>query len=263
MRQARRPIKDSAVPSSDTIKQTHLVTHAVLIGLTPLIPLPILDDLVKNYFKRRLFRVLAAANGRELTAADLKDLTAERSRGCLLGCVAQAIIYPAKRLFRKIFFFLEWKRAVDLTSYYLHFGYLLDYAMRARPDAPAIADIRTAAEVRAAIDAVCREAPIKPVESAVAGSFRQSRNVLRRAARLLEQSLRRVAGRPDQEQVAQVVEEVEPAEEREVAGLVSKLRQALLDIPEEHFQNLRAQLASRLKLAPDAAGGLKQTPPAG
>ena len=252
------------MPSSDAIKQTNLITHAVLIGLTPLIPLPILDDLVKNYFKRRLIRVLASANGRELTAADLKSLMEERGRGCLSGCLAQALIYPLKRLFRKIFFFLEWKRAVDLTSYYLHFGYLLDYALRARPNnAPAIADLKTAAEVGAAIDAVCREAPIKPVESAVSASFRQSRNVLRRAARLLEQSLRRIAGRPDQEQVAQVVEEVEPAEEREVAGLVSKLRQSLTDIPDEHFQNLRAQLESRLGLAPDAASGLNQTPPAG
>lgn len=242
------------MPSAETIKQTNLITHAVLIGLTPLIPLPILDDLVKDYLKRRLFRALASANGRDLSAEDLRVLSEERSAGCLRGCLAQALIFPLKRIFRKIFFFLEWKRAVDLTSYYLHFGYLLDYALRERANAPAVADMKSAAEVRDAIDAVCREAPIKPIESAVSASFRQSRKVLRGAARLLEGSLRRLAGRPDREQVAQAVEEVEPAEEREVAGVVSKLRQALTDIPDEHFQTLRAQLEARLGLAPAAHG---------
>ena len=36
--------------------QKLIITHAVLTGLTPLIPVPIVDDLVKSYFQRRLVR---------------------------------------------------------------------------------------------------------------------------------------------------------------------------------------------------------------
>jgi hypothetical protein len=42
-----------------------LVTHAVLTGLTPLIPVSLVDDLVKSYFRKRLVRTLAASVGRD------------------------------------------------------------------------------------------------------------------------------------------------------------------------------------------------------
>ena len=54
--------------------QRGLVTHAVLVGLTPLIPVPVVDDLTKNYFRRRLVRRLAASSGRGLTEAELGAL---------------------------------------------------------------------------------------------------------------------------------------------------------------------------------------------
>ena len=47
-------------------QQRGLVTYSVLAGLTPLIPVPFVDDLVKNYFRRRLLRSLAAEAGRAL-----------------------------------------------------------------------------------------------------------------------------------------------------------------------------------------------------
>src|SRR5436305_880777 len=42
--------------------QRGLIAHAVLAGLTPLIPVPVVDDLAKNYFRRRLVRRLAEAS---------------------------------------------------------------------------------------------------------------------------------------------------------------------------------------------------------
>lgn len=38
--------------------QRLIITHAVLTGSIPLIPIPIVDDLVKSYFQRRLVREL-------------------------------------------------------------------------------------------------------------------------------------------------------------------------------------------------------------
>ncbi|HEX8117394.1 MAG TPA: hypothetical protein VF521_08980, partial [Pyrinomonadaceae bacterium] len=170
-------------------QQHVLITHAVLTGLTPLIPVPLVDDLVKNYFRKRLVRSLAASAGRVLSEDELDALVSERGGGCMRGCVSTVLVYPLKAVFRKIFYFLEWKRAADLTSRTYHFGYLVGHALRRRESAPSLLDAHGARAVNEAVEAVCREAPIKPLESAVGGTFRKSKGVLRAAAALLSRSL--------------------------------------------------------------------------
>jgi hypothetical protein len=222
-----------------------LLTHAVLTGLTPLIPVPLLDDLVKSYFRKRLVRSLAASAGRALSGEELEALTSEGEGGCLRGCVVSVIVYPLKKLFRKIFFFLEWKRAVDLTSRTYHFGHLVGHALRRRGNAPSLLDAHGARAVSDAIAAVCREAPIKPLESAVGGTFRKSKDVLRGAAALLSRSVRREPPQP--ERVARAIESVEPEEERELKPVVTRLQRSLASVPEEHFRALRENLEARLR----------------
>jgi hypothetical protein len=227
-------------------EQGSLVTYAVLTGLTPLIPVPVVDDVVKGYFRRRLVRALAAARARQLADAEVAALADERGEGCLRGCAVQAVVYPLKRIFRKIFYFLEWKRAVDLTSQTYHFGYLVGCALDAGAGRSLI-DAYGAERVGAAVAAVCREAPIKPVEGAVGGTFRQSRKALGAAASLLGQSLRRLTGRARANEVAEAIAEVEPREAREVEPVVTRLRAALASVPQSHFNDLRARLEEKLK----------------
>ena len=229
--------------------QTGLVTYAVLTGLTPLIPVPVLDDVVKGYFRRRLVRAQAAARGRALDEREVAALAAEGGQGCLRGCVVQALVYPLKKIFRKVFFFLEWKRAADLTSQTYHFGYLVGYALERRADGATLLDAHGAERVGAAVAAVCREAPIKPVERAVTGTFGQSRKALSAAAALLGQSLRRLTGRAPAPEVARALEEVEPREAREVEPVVTRLQRSLATVPEEHFRDLRARLEEKLNAA--------------
>jgi hypothetical protein len=228
--------------------QRGLVAHAVLVGLTPLIPVPVVDDLAKNYFRRRLVRRLAAASGRSLSDAELGALLKERERGCVRGCLTAVLVYPLKATFRKVFYFLEWKRAVDLASRTYHFGYLVGYALRPREGGASLVDLCGAEAVSRAIQTVCREAPIKPVEAAVAGTFRGSRRVLRAAANLLASPLRRLAGRAHPEEVAEAIERVEPEEEREIEPVVTRLQRSIGSVPEEHFRSLREQLDARLGL---------------
>jgi hypothetical protein len=240
--------EQGALQSQEQGNQRSLITHAVLTGLTPLIPVPLLDDLVKSYFRKRLVRSLAAANGRALSEEDLEALASEREGGCLRGCLLTALVYPLKAVFRKVFYFLEWKRAVDLTSRTYHFGYLVGYSMRRREDGPSLLDLRGARDVSDAIRAVCREAPIKPLEGAVGGTFRKSKHVLRAAASLLAGSLRRLAGRARPEHVAEAIEQVEPEEEREIEPVVTRLQRSIASVPEDHFRALRARLNARLGL---------------
>ncbi len=232
--------------STPTKTQRTIATHAVLAGLTPLIPVPVVDDLANTYFRQRLVRSLAAARGRTLTAKDAEALAAERESGCLAGCAGTLLVYPLKKVFRKIFFFLEWKRAVDLASRTYHFGYLVDHLFAERLDETSG---RSAADIGAAIDAVCREAPIKPLEAAVGATFRQSRSVLSAGAKLLERSLRRVVGRKKKEEAGRAVESIESEEERQIEPVVTRLQRSVEAIPDEHFRRLREQLAARLTKA--------------
>jgi hypothetical protein len=243
--------QDSLQAGEPGARQRVLVTHAVLAGLTPLIPLPLVDDLLKGYFRKRLVRSLAASAGRALSEEELDALAAERGGGCLGGCLTTVLVYPLRAVFRKIFYFLEWKRAADVTSRTYHFGYLVGHALRPRAGAPSPLDLRGARAVNEAIEAVCREAPIKPLEAAVGGTFRRSKGVLRGAAALLAGSLRRAPARPDE--VAAAVERVEPDEERELDPVVTRLQRSIASVPEDHFRSLRDALDARLGLPPGGA----------
>lgn len=231
----------------DVGRQRGLVTHAVLVGLTPLIPVPLLDDLVKNYFRRRMVRSLAASAGRNLNEEELDALVSEAERGCLTGCLMAVLVYPLKAIFRKVFYFLEIKRAVDLASRTYHFGYVISYAMRPREGGASALDLYGAKAVNEAAQGACREAPIKPVEAAIGSTFRKSRNILRGAAALLAASLRRVTGRAQAERVAEAIEEIEPEEERELEPVVTRIQRSISAVPEEHFRDLRTRFDALLE----------------
>lgn len=231
--------------------QRILITHAVLVGLTQLIPIPVLDNLAKSYFRKRLVRGLAAAEGRALSDAELDALVAERRN--LNGFLLSALLYPLKVAFRTLFYFLTLKRAAALSSRTYHFGYLVGYAMRSRTDGGSLLDLHGARDVNDAIEYLCRKFPIKPLESAFDSSFRQSKRALRAGAVFLAGSLRRLTGLALPEQVAEAIAQIESNEEREIEPVVTCLQRSIASIPEEYFQTLCAQLDTRLGLSPDVA----------
>jgi hypothetical protein len=226
-------------------KQKLIITHALLTGLTPLIPVPIVDDLVKSYFQRRLVRQLARVYAINPTEQEVRTLADDPSSGCLTGCLGGALLLPFKLIFRKLFFFLEWKRAADTVSRTFHQGYLLDCALQLGwyPDQ------RNATDVRGAIDAVCREVGTGPVERAVSATLAQSKTTLISAANLLQRSLSSISGRPDAERVASAAEAVEAEEEREMEGVIEKLQKSIQSVPEGYFNNLRARLGACLRIS--------------
>jgi hypothetical protein len=228
----------------DAGNQKLITTHAVLTGLTPLIPVPIVDDLVKSYFQRRLVRKLARAYSINLSEQDIRMLADDPSSGCLKGCLAGAFLLPFKLVFRKLFMFLEWKRAVDTVSHTYHHGYLLDCALQQGW----FPQHRSAVELRAAIDSVLRETGTGPLERAVSLTLRQSKSTLKSAASLLRRSLRNISGKPDEERVAIAAEAVEAEEEREIEGVISRLQHSIESIPSGYFDGLKARLAAQLNV---------------
>jgi len=228
----------------EVANQRLIVTHAVLTGLTPLIPVPIVDDLVKSYFQRRLVRDLTRVYAVTLTGQEVKTLAGESGSGCLAGCLGGALLLPFKLIFRKLFFFLEWKRAADTVSRTFHQGYLLDCALK-EGWFPGHCN---AFELRAAIDLVCRDVGTGPVGRAVSLTLAQSKATLKSAAALLTNSLKRVSGKADAERVARAAEAVEAEEEKKIEGVISNLQKSIQSVPEGYFNNLRERLAAGLRV---------------
>jgi hypothetical protein len=221
--------------------QRLLVTHAVLTGLTPLIPVPFLDDLVKAYFQRRLVRRLGERHGVALAPDEVSALADDPSSGCLSGCVVTLVLYPIKKLFRKIFFVLEWKRAVDTASRTYHRGLLYDYAL-----GEGLVEKHAPPAVRASADAVLKLEVITPVERAIRGAFTQSKSVMRGAAEVLRKAVGGTPRGADPSDVAAAVEAVEAEEERAVGGIVGRILAAVEAVPQSHFDRLRDRLREQL-----------------
>ena len=222
--------------------QRQIILHSILAGLTPLIPIPFLDDLVKTYFKRRMVRKLAASHSQMLRDADVEILADDKDSGCLAGCLSTVLLYPLKAIFRKIFFFLEWKRAIDTVSHTYYQGFLIDFALSEKWLAP-IGSI-AAVDARRVSDVLLQQVNTSLIERAVTGVFKQSKATVKKAANLLQNGLRRLTRRPSQAEVAEAIEPVEAAEEKELEGIVGQLQSAIERLPREHFDQLRDQFAA-------------------
>ncbi|MBN1453311.1 MAG: hypothetical protein JW963_20015 [Anaerolineales bacterium] len=106
-------------------KELLFLYHATLIGASPLIPIPFLDELIAAYLRRRMVAEIAKIHHLELSKKEIRQLANQHDTGCLNSC-STIIILPLKEIFREIFFWLEWRRGIDLATKAYYFGYLLD-----------------------------------------------------------------------------------------------------------------------------------------
>lgn len=219
--------------------QTLIASHSVLAGMTRFIPVPFVDDMVQSYVLRRMIRRLAESYGVALAEDDAETLGTEPGGGCG-GCLLSAVFYPLKWVLRKVFFFLEMKRSVDLLSRVYHRGVLVEYAMQQKwigLDAG-----RSAPDVRRAIDQVLRESPIRPVEEAAKLTLRQFSGPFRAAIRLLRSATSGLTKQSSADDVENVLEAVPAEEKKQFDGLVASLVGRINSIPSEHFDAMKKGL---------------------
>ena len=269
------------------INQTTVITYAVLIGLTPLIPIPILDDLVKSFFYKSLVRTLATRYKLSLNDIEIDILTEDRGRG-IKGCLIGTLEYIVKSLIRKLTVVLEWRRAIDLVTHAYYFGYLLDYAFQQGWYTPG--DSQQALRLRAAIEMARKNANTNLVKNIVQTSFNQSRSRIMEAVQQVSRSLQDIAFRRSriwlrrqlavrlrrrtprlarwlyrllrlnatetaqvvevENVVAEKLEQESPYVKSMLKDLVSGLQKYIEDLPQDHFERLQDRLKEALKSAP-------------
>jgi hypothetical protein len=232
------------MPVPEKTNQTLIITHALLIGITPLIPVPFVDDLAKSYFQRRLFRQLAQAQGQTFSPKIVSILADDRG-GCLSGCLSTVFLYPIKKVLRKIVFILEWQRAISLVTHSYYHGYLLDVTLKEgwlQTD-----DEDVAARVRAAVDRAHHRANTRLLRDVVKRTIIKSRSMLKDAARRITSGIRLKGKKAIDEEM---LEQEEPQAEAAMKEVTRQLQAGIAELPLDHFENLAERLKAEYSRLP-------------
>jgi hypothetical protein len=221
-------------PSSKAALSSRLARYALLCALCPILP-PLVDDLALAWLQRRFVRGLALEAGVALQDSQVAALTREGKRS-FLGCLVGGLLYPIKKIFKKVFFFLAIKEAVDVGSLVFHRGHLLQLAAREGLLAQAAQDPARLEALRAAMDT-------RPFNRALGSVLEQSR------ARLFEIA-GRVGGQVSKAQeagpqaVEQALQDAEGRENDALQPLVGALQAQVQD--QGYFARLEAEFRKRL-----------------
>jgi hypothetical protein len=164
---------------------------AILAGICALSPIPFIDDLFIGAIRRRVLGRIFQAHGVRLSWEQRRALT-RGHRGCLVGCLLAVVVYPVRKIFRKVFYFLAVKEAVDVASLLLHQSWLVEHALsRGCVDARGLgADKEPLARLNLAIHQTCEEVDTSPINQALRRSFAGSRVFMRGFGRQLIRTLR-------------------------------------------------------------------------
>ena len=194
-----------------------VILYSLFAGVCPLIPVPWVDDFVLARVRRAAFRRLFRQGGAEPTSFQLAELTADRS-SWLRGCFAGLVLYPIKRIFRKIIFVFTLKDCVDAASRTFHQLWLVRHLVADWQAGPAevAGGVAAFARLKRALDRTLAETDPRPVEQIFKHAFRQGRKRILQVAAALGRAIRRARGRKAREEAVDRL--VEAAEARAAAG---------------------------------------------
>jgi hypothetical protein len=226
--------------------QGTLLTHTVLVALTPLIPVPFLDDMVKGYWERRMIRQLAEGHHLRIWDEEVRALAEGPRKNVVAGFAKGIVLAPLKKLLRKTFILLSGKKMVDLASQTYHLGWLIDHAFAnawCAPHGPC-----AAAEIRTAIERVMAGVPLasSPVTNAIKVGLSRSQEVSNEVFDMVRARMGVLRRDPRDDEVAKMADDV--ADEGVVARVADNLRRALTEVPSEHFDELGERLRRELAI---------------
>jgi len=180
-----------------------VVYYSLLAGAAALVPIPLLDDWLFDWVRRRMFVEMLRERNAVVERTGLRILAGERdgmqAGACVYKLFFVVVVMPLrllgsllKGIFRKILFFLAAKQAADWASRAFHEGYLLRYALRDLEPNPVIPDAR-ARHLRARMRGVLRETNRSPIWGIFAGVIQMHTAILKRSASVLTRVWRREA----------------------------------------------------------------------
>lgn len=229
----------SAVPPS----VQRVALYAVASGLTPLIPVPFLDEYALRRVREGMVRTILRERSfsppdRTVTVlAGLHPRQGSRLQQLASKAALVSFRLAWRKAYKRLATALWLKDCVDMASVSLHHGYLLQHALeRGDLDATSLATEDAPRRVHHAIDAACKELDARPVNQALRRLFAGSRLLVDELTKALENW----NGAPRTPQ---------QGEEQEVASLAERLAAAMWE-ERGYFQSLESLYAKHLAGSP-------------
>ncbi len=221
-------MSDLPAPSapSPAPSRTSITTSAILAGICALSPVPFVDDLIIGAIRRHLVGRLFRARGLELSWGQRRALT-KTHRSLLLGCLLGVVVYPIRKIFRKVFYIFAVKEAVDVASHLMHQGLLVEYALASGRVVPSTigTDRAPLERLNRVIHVTCEDVGTSPISQIFRRSFAGGRVFLGRMGVQVVRTLRALGVLRREEAVDAASGELSGERER---SLVDELRSALL-----------------------------------
>jgi hypothetical protein len=181
-----------------------VVWDSLLGASCQLLPLPVIDDIARAGVRRRMIARLGTSWGVSLTPPQV-SLLAGPSRPWTVGRLAgKVIVYPLKKIFRKVFYFLAVMEATDTFSALFHQGYLLHGGLaRLRPAGGSAVTDAEVTRLAAAIHETLEAVDTRPLRRVLVHVLRGSRRLVKSTFSWIFAQLRGSRGR-DLERLAEV-----------------------------------------------------------
>lgn len=188
--------------------------YSALAGLTPLIPIPFVDDVVMVRIHRRLCAVLFGLRDMELSDAGAKALTESPSK-FLSSTFKKLVFWPIKKLITKIVYVLAIKSCADIAAAVFHEGWLLARALEQEyvpSDLLRSGDPATMKRLRVAIISAREAVDPSPTQAAMRSAFGVGKEVFSSILSSVRGVLKRGGG--DEDRLNAAEHEVAPIANR-------------------------------------------------
>ena len=228
--------------------------HSILIGAALLVPIPLLDERLATFLWKHMVADLAKSHKRNLTAEQILVLSYQSRFALSDGCL---LVFGRflRELFQELFFFLEWRKAIQLSADAYYSGYLLNELFADESFEPA-----RAGQYAVAIQKAKQGVNVKLVQGVFRAHFRSSKGVLKSLAKWLSsitvgyvkdswsrRKNKKNAGNASEEQMESFFEMHKSRFQELLKDLITSLQTGIVGLPKEHFDTLRDRFFEELQ----------------
>jgi hypothetical protein len=230
-----------------------ILYHSLLIGAALFVPIPLLDERIAIYLWKRMVSELAKVHKRNLTREQILALSYSSRFSLSEGCLA-LLGQLLKAIFRTVFFFLEWRKAINLATDAYYSGYLLNELFSYEGFDPA-----RSAQYAVAMQRAKQGVNTKLVQGVFRSHFRSSKGVFLSLGKWLSsitvgyardswaRRRRKQSDGATDEQMENFFEMHRSRFQELLKDLMASVQTGIGALPKEHFEELRKRLFAEVQ----------------
>ena len=231
-----------------------VIYHSLLIGAALFVPIPFLDEKLAIFLWKHMVADLAKSHNRNLTKDQIVALSYQSQFGVSDGCLF-LLWRVFKEFFQEIFFFLEWRKAINLATDAYYSGYLLNELFAYEGFDPS-----KCGQYAIAMQKAKQGVNMKLVQGVFRANFRSGKGVLTSIAKWLSsitvgyakdswarRKNRKNAEVASEQQMENFFEMHRSRFQELLKDLITSLQSGIGNLPKGHFDDLRNKLFEELR----------------